>query len=114
MSSIIPGSPSPLAVRDDQVALLIIGRDLSRGSRDRLRRRGEWPPNFYVGSTSFVLLKDIEQFLARRVEAAETDRERFSERGKRAVAVSVTVKREKAAARARAAFDADGDGGEAA
>ena len=64
------------------MAEIIIGRPLSKPARDRLRRRGEWPRNFYIGRKSFVLTADIDVFLVQRVAAAPAMRAELSEKSR--------------------------------
>jgi len=71
-------NPTPLAVPDAEVGPRFFGYDPSPKDRDRLRKRGHWPANFYIGGQSFVLVADIEKCLAERKAAAAAERERRS------------------------------------
>lgn len=71
-------STIPLAVPDAEVGPRFFGYDPAPKDRNRLRKRGHWPPNFYIGGQSFVLVADIERCLAERKAAAEDERARHS------------------------------------
>jgi hypothetical protein len=63
-----------VCIPDDQVAGVLIGGKISKPTRDGLRRRGLWPPNFYIGRRSYVLTDDIRKFIEQRKAAAPADR----------------------------------------
>jgi hypothetical protein len=91
----------PLAIPDDQVGRLI-GIDVDANTRARLRRKGQFPPCFYVGGKTLVLVADIDAFLAERRAAADAERARKSERMTRTInARWDRVRTEKAAAEAQ-------------
>jgi hypothetical protein len=74
----------PLAIPDDEVGRLI-GLDVNPNIRARLRRKGQFPPNFFVGGRSLVLVADIDKFLAERRAAADAERARKSERMRKTI-----------------------------
>jgi hypothetical protein len=77
--------PTPLAVPDDEVAAYFGLDHINPKDRNRLRKRGHWPPNFYVGARSFVLLTDIEKCLTERKAAADAEKARRSAQATAAV-----------------------------
>jgi len=81
-----PSAHAPLSIPDTEVAHLILGRDLNRATRDRLRARGEWPPVTYVAGFAVVLTADLQTFLAQAKNATDAARAARQERGRRAVA----------------------------
>ena len=82
----ITTNPASIAVPDPEVALVILGRQLTRGQRDKLRNRGEWPPiAFYIGRKAYVLRSDIETFIEARKAAAPEIHAQMSERGRQEV-----------------------------
>jgi len=91
---------SSIAVRDRDADLLILGHRVSKRFRDKLRARGEWPKNFFIGSRSYVLRTDIDSFIEERQAATCEAHQRFSERGRDAVGKRWQRQRERHAAQA--------------
>jgi hypothetical protein len=76
---------SSLAVLDNEVARLILGRDIQPATRDKLRSRGEWPPCFYVAQRAYVLRSDILEFLERAKQRSEEQRAKRREQSRNAI-----------------------------
>ncbi|HVB14959.1 MAG TPA: hypothetical protein VNF04_00340 [Stellaceae bacterium] len=100
MSAPIP--ESSLAIPDAEVSKLILGREITAQTRDKLRRHGKWPKRFFVGARAYVLRADIEAFIRERQAAAENDADRFSIRGRRAVETRWARQRDREAAAPKA------------
>jgi hypothetical protein len=71
----MPDDNHRLAVPDSEVwQYLGLQKQPTPTTISLARKRGAYPPNFYVLGRSFVLLRDIEQFLEERRAAAETEK----------------------------------------
>ena len=90
MSSIFQSEPSParapLSIPDENVARVILGYDLHRSTRDRLRAKGEWPPLTYIAGHAVVLTADLHAFLDHAKNATDAARAARQDRCRRAVA----------------------------
>ena len=78
--------PRSIAVPDAQTSKLILGHDLTKATRDRMRERGEWPPCFYVAGAAYVLRADIATFIEAAKGRAMDRHQESQARGRKAVA----------------------------
>jgi hypothetical protein len=74
---------SSYAIPDDQVAIRLVGHRLNPQTIARLRKRNLWPRNIYIASRSYVLVTDLERFIAEASQRAEAERAYRSERAQR-------------------------------